>query len=56
MRLYLISSFIQHFKPFNPGAYSDEETPDPISNSEVKLVNVDGTWTLSPGRVEKCQV
>ena len=37
------------------GGSSDEGTPDPIPNSEVKLISADGTWTLGPGRVGRRQ-
>ena len=38
------------------GGPSDEVTPVPIPNTEVKLVSSDGTWTQpGPGRVARCR-
>ena len=38
------------------GGSSDEDPPVPISNTEVKLVSSDGTWTQpGPGRVARCR-
>ena len=38
------------------GGSSDEVTPVPISNTEVKLISSDGTWTQpGPGRVARCR-
>ena len=37
------------------GSNSEEVTPVPISNTEVKLFSVDGSWGFAPARVERRQ-
>jgi hypothetical protein len=37
------------------GGDSEEVTPVPIPNTEVKLFSVDGSWGHPPARVERCQ-
>ena len=37
------------------GGDSEEVTPVPIPNTEVKLFSADGSWGLPPARVGSCQ-
>ena len=38
------------------GDDSEEVTPVPIPNTEVKLFSADGSWGFPPVRVGRCQV
>ena len=37
------------------GGDSEEVTPVPIPNTEVKLLSADGSWDFVPVRVGRCQ-
>ena len=37
------------------GGDSEEVTPVPISNTEVKLFSADGSWGIPPARAGRCQ-
>ena len=37
------------------GGDSEEVTPVPIPNTEVKLFSADGSWGFPPVRVGRCQ-
>ena len=37
------------------GSNSEEVTPVPISNTEVKLFSADGSWGFAPARVGRRQ-
>ncbi len=37
------------------GGDSEEVTPVPIPNTEVKLFSADGSWGLPPARVGRCR-
>ncbi len=37
------------------GGDSEEVTPVPIPNTEVKLFSADGSWDFVPVRVGRCQ-
>ena len=37
------------------GGNSEEATPVPIPNTEVKLFSADGSWGFTPARVGRCQ-
>jgi hypothetical protein len=43
------------FNLIQSGGYSEEATPVPIPNTEVKLFSADGSWGLPPVRVGRCQ-
>lgn len=42
--------------PIFPGDHSEEETPVPIPNTEVKGLSGDGTVGFAYGRVARCRV
>ena len=37
------------------GNHSQEVTPVPMPNTEVKLLSADGSWDFVPVRVGRCQ-
>ena len=39
---------------FSSGGDSEEDTPVPIPNTEVKLLSADSSWGFPPVRVGRC--
>ena len=39
---------------FSSGGDSEEDTPVPIPNTEVKLLSADSSWGFLPARVGRC--
>ena len=42
-------------RQYKSGGDSEEVTPVPIPNTEVKLFSADGSWGFPPARVGRCQ-
>ena len=53
----MISSGVRYFEPYYSlsGGNSEWEPPDPIPNSEVKLLSADGSTGFPRARVGHCQ-
>ena len=38
------------------GDYDEKDPPVPIPNTAVKLLSVENTWTMSPGKIDRRRI